>query len=181
MARRARRPRRQQEIRDEQGQHQMLPLSEVHSSQGKEHEGDRHYEHATEPQVVTQKAAKQAGREPQRPQQDGRETDPVDEDLREAQRSGDPHHGHVQGDHERRVDLDDIHVQACSIEHASPGIEEKCDVRLGVAAELRQHGGAHQEREGQDEHRSALQERARGGRLYHRIRTRSSGLLSRPQ
>ena len=108
---------------------------------------------------------------------------PVDEDLRDAQNPGDPHRCRVQNDHERRVDLDDIHIQARSIEHPSPGIEEKRDVRLGVAAELRQHGGTDQEHEHEDEHRSALQERARGGcgRFYHWIRTSSSGLLSRPQ
>ena len=73
------------------------------------------------------------------------------------QKPGRPDHRNIESDDEGRIDLDDIHIQAGAVENSARRIEEKSDIRAGIAAKFRREADANQENDGQDERQSALE------------------------
>ena len=138
----------QHQVGQHGGGQQVLALAELHAGQNQQQRAE-HAEHRGAAGEQGGAAVQQAGRPPRRPQDDRREERVGDGLGRQAQQHRQLRRDGVEPDDQRRIDLDEVDIQALAAQPFARDIEQPGHVVL-----LRRAGGDHHHhRQGHGQHR----------------------------
>ncbi len=114
----------------------MLPLPEVLSREGEEGEDEKQQDQAAKHELVGEQPAQHPPGQQQHGQQRDQAAKPIGEDLRDAEAPGEQDGRHVQAHDQRRVHVDEVHVQPLTSQDACGLVQQEPRVGTGVASEM---------------------------------------------
>ncbi len=123
-------------VRQRQQHCEVLPLPELHPWQRDEREHEDEQQRVPgQAAIFAQELAEQWCGQQERGPGEPQHEEPEDRDVPDPRDPRDQLHDHAEEDDERRVDLDDVHIQRCAVQGAAGYVEQPCHVVIGREGE----------------------------------------------